>query len=76
LQPSEIEALPYYEYFYYVKNLVDHLKEQDKQQKKEQAHYDEQSANMQAQTKSSMPKMPSMGNMGSMKAPSVKMPKL
>ena len=71
--------MPYYEYWYYVKHLIDHLKEQDNANKKEQEKYDEQSAEMKSQTK--MPKLPNYGNftsgsMGGMKMPSVKMPKL
>lgn len=76
LQPSEIEALPYYEYWYYVKHLTEHLKGQDSANRKEQDKYEEQSNDMKSQAK--MPKMPNYGNFnaGSMKMPSVKLPKL
>ena len=68
IQPSEVESLPYYEYFYIVKELSEMLKEQQKGNSKQEESMNEQMSDM----KSSMPKMP---NMNSMKAPSIKMPK-
>lgn len=80
LQPSEIDSLPYYEYWYYVKHLSDHLKEQDKERRKEQDGQNAQYEQISSMTKQSQPKMPNMGNFGSgfggVKAPSVKMPRL
>lgn len=78
MQPSEIDSMFYYEYWYYVRNLIDFLKEQDSTQKKEQEKADEQQAAMQSQMKA--PKLPNYGNFGSgfktPSLPSVKMPKL
>jgi len=68
IQPSEVESLPYYEYFYIVKELSEMLKEQQKGNTKQEESMNEKMDSM----KSQMPKMP---NMGSMKAPSIKMPK-
>jgi hypothetical protein len=68
IQPSEVESLPYYEYFYTVKELSNMLKEQQKGQQKQEESQNEQMANM----KSQMPKMPTQS---SFKTPSIKMPK-
>ena len=68
IQPSEVESLPYYEYFYIVKELSTMLKEQQKGQQRQDEAQSEQMANM----KSQMPKMP---NMNSFKPSSMKMPK-
>lgn len=68
IQPSEVESLPYYEYFYIVKELSTMLKEQQKGQQKQDDAQAEQMANM----KSQMPKMP---NMNSFKPSAMKMPK-
>ena len=69
IQPSEIESLPYYEYFYIVKELSNMLKEQQKGNTRQE----ESTAATMDNMKSQMPKMP---NMSSMKTPSLKMPKL
>lgn len=69
IQPSEVESLPYYEYFYIVKELSEMLKEQQKGNTRQEESMNEKMDSM----KSQMPKMP---NMASMKAPSIKMPKL
>lgn len=71
IQPSEVESLPYYEYFYIVKELSDMLKEQQKGNQKQEDMMNDRMDGM----KSSMPKMPNMNNLGNMKAPAVKMPK-
>ena len=77
IQPSEVEALPYYEYFYIVRELSDMLKEQQKGQKQQEEDFQEQKSSFK---QPQMPKMPNMGSMsGGFKAPtmpSVKMPKL
>jgi sortase (surface protein transpeptidase) len=66
IQPSEIDQLEYYEYWYYVQNLKDHLDKKNKAQKdQEQAQSEKYST-----SKYTNPKVPSM-NM-----PSVKMPKI
>lgn len=69
LQPSEIEALPFYEYHYIIKELSAMLKEQNKGNSKQQEQANEQMAGM----KMNNPKMPNMSNM---KMPSFKSPKL
>lgn len=61
LQPSEIEGLDYYEYWYYIKDMTEVIKKENKSNTEQQ----EQQANAQ----SSM-KMPSF------KQPSFKMPKM
>jgi len=69
IQPSEVEALPYYEYHYIVKELSAMLKEQQKSNENQNEQMNDQMANM----KSNQPKMPTMGNM---KMPKITMPKL
>ena len=67
LQPSEIENMDYYEYWYYVKNLQEHLKERNKQNKDQQEQANERTNSFKT------PKMPKVPNL---KTPSLKMPKL
>jgi len=68
IQPSEVESLPYYEYFYIVKELSEMLKDQQKGNAKQEESMNEKMSDM----KSQVPKIP---NMNSMKTPSIKMPK-
>lgn len=70
MQPSEIEEMYYYEYWYYVKNLQDYIKSKNKQQMDQQEHAESQ------QSAYRSPKAPKMPSVPSMKAPSLKMPKL
>jgi hypothetical protein len=70
LQPSEIDALDFYEYQYYVQNLTEHLKKQNKEEQ-------EQNEQMQEQYSTQTPKVPKMSDYG-MKMPKMsgmKMPK-
>jgi len=67
MQPSEIENMYYYEYWYYVKNLQEHLKERNKQNKDQQEQANERTNSFKT------PKMPKVPNL---KTPSLKMPKL
>lgn len=67
LQPSEIEDLYYYEYWYYVKNLQEYLKTKNKQQEDQQE---------QANTQTSSYKTPKMPKVPNLKTPSLKKPKL
>lgn len=69
IQPSEVEALPYYEYHYIVKELSDMLKEQQKGQDRQSEQMNDQMQGMKMQ----QPKLPKMQDM---KMPSIKMPKL
>lgn len=69
IQPSEVEALPYYEYHYIVKELSDMLKEQQKGQDRQSEQMNDQMNGMKMQ----QPKLPKMQDM---KMPSIKMPKL
>jgi sortase (surface protein transpeptidase) len=68
MQPSEIENMDYYEYWYYVKNLSDHLKQQQKQNKEQEEQYAGASKNTTQHHK--MPKTPNL------KVPNIKVPKL
>ena len=70
MQPSEIENMYYYEYWYYVKNLSEYIKAKNKQQGESQEQQDSQ---MQSMRSASSPKMPKTPNL---KTPSLKMPKL
>lgn len=70
MQPSEIENMYYYEYWYYVKNLQEYIKAKNKQHTDQQEQQEKQSAAMRSQSTPKMPKVPSM------KAPSIRMPKL
>jgi hypothetical protein len=70
MQPSEIENLFYYEFWYYVKNLSDYIKEKNNQNKDQQEQQAQQQSEMTSRYKT--PKMPSVP---SFKAPSMKMPK-
>ena len=69
IQPSEVEALPYYEYHYIVKELSNMLKEQQKGNDRQSEQMNEQMAS----SKASMPKMPKLTQP---KMPSMSMPKL
>ena len=69
LQPGEIDNLDYYEYFYYVQNLSDHLKNQ---QKKE----GEQNEQMQEKYGDYKKHIPNMSQYKSPKMPNIKMPKI
>jgi len=77
LQPSEIEALDYYEYWYYVKDMAEVLKKQNSENS-------DQTDQMTAQQKGMMsgmknPKIPGMNSNGlsgtGMKMPKISMPK-
>lgn len=70
MQPSEIENMFYYEYWYYVRNLSDYIKEKNNQNKEQE----EQQAKQQSEL-SSKYKTPAMPKVPQMKAPSLKMPK-
>jgi hypothetical protein len=71
MQPSEIENMYYYEYWYYVKNLSEYIKNKNKSQTDQQEQADQQQSSMSSKYKSpTMPKIPSM------KTPSFKMPKM
>jgi hypothetical protein len=70
MQPSEIEEMYYYEYWYYVKNLQDYIKAKNKQQVDQQEHAESQQAAYKT------PKTPKMPSAPSIKAPSLRMPKL
>lgn len=69
LQPSEIDALDFYEYQYYVQNLTEHLKKQNKEEQ-------EQNEQMQEQY-GAKPKTPKIGDYGVKmpQMPGMKMPK-
>ena len=71
MQPSEIENMYYYEFWYYVKNLSEYIKNKNKQQGEQQEQQASQMSSMKSQYKP--PKMPSTP---SLKTPSIKMPKL
>ena len=70
MQPSEIENMYYYEYWYYVKNLSEYIKAKNKQQGEQQEQTDKQMGSMRSQMSPKMPKAPTI------KTPSIKMPKL
>ena len=71
MQPSEIENMYYYEYWYYVKNLSDYIKEKNKQTKDQQEQANERQSSMSSKYKTpKMPKVPTM------RTPTLKMPKL
>ena len=70
MQPSEIENMYYYEFWYYLKNLSEYIKEKNNQNKDQE----EQSAKQQSEMGSKF-KTPSMPKIHGMKAPSMKMPK-
>ena len=70
MQPSEIENMYYYEYWYYVKNLSEHIKAKNKQQGEQQEQQDKQMSSMRSQYKT--PKMPKPPKLST---PSIKMPK-
>jgi len=69
IQPSEVEALPFYEYHYIVKELSGMLKEQQKGNDKQTEQMNEQMSGM----KANQPKIPKMSDM---KMPKITMPKL
>ena len=71
MQPSEIENMYYYEYWYYVKNLSEYIKAKNKQQADQQEQAEKQQSSYRSQYK--QPKMPKVPTM---KTPSIKMPKL
>lgn len=64
LQPSEIEGLDYYEYWYYIKDMTEVIKKENKNAEQQQE-----------QQQQNAPKSPNM-KMPSFKQPSFKMPKL
>lgn len=70
MQPSEIENMYYYEYWYYVKNLSEYIKAKNKQQGEQQEQTDKQMGSMRSQMNPKMPKAPTI------KTPSIKMPKI
>jgi hypothetical protein len=61
LQPSEIDALEYYEYHYFIKDMSDVLKKQKEGQDNEQQNANEQYGK---------------NSLGSIKTPKVNMPKM
>ena len=70
MQPSEIENMYYYEFWYYVKNLSDYIKNKNKQQGDQLEQQDKQMSSMRSAYKA--PKMPKTPKISS---PSIKMPK-
>ena len=72
MQPSEIENMDYYEYWYYVQNLQEYIKAKNKAETDQQEKQEKQSQSMRA---AAAPKMPKI-SVPSMKAPSMKMPKI
>ena len=70
MQPSEIENMYYYEFWYYVKNLSDYIKNKTKQQGDQQEQQAKQMSSMRSAYKA--PKMPKTPKISS---PSIKMPK-
>ena len=60
----------YYEFWYYVKNLSDYIKNKNKQQGEQQEQQDKQMSSMRSAYKT--PKMPKTPKISS---PSIKMPK-
>jgi hypothetical protein len=71
MQPSEIENMYYYEFWYYLKNLSEYIKEKNNQN----SDQEEQTAQQQSDMNSKY-KMPSMPKVPQMKASSIKMPKM
>jgi len=70
MQPSEIENMFYYEYWYFVKNLQEHIKDKNNQNKDQEEQQQQQASEYSSMKAPSMPKIPTM------KAPSIKMPKM
>ena len=71
MQPSEIENMYYYEYWYYVKNLAEYIKQKNKANEDQQEQANKQQSDMSSKYKTpKMPKVPTF------KQPSMKMPKL
>lgn len=71
MQPSEIENMYYYEYWYYVKNLADYIKNKNKQTQDQQEQADKQQSQMSSKYKTpKMPKVPTF------KQPTLRMPKM
>jgi hypothetical protein len=70
MQPSEIENMYYYEYWYYVKNLSEYIKNKNKQQEGQQEQQDKSMSSMKSQYTPKMPSAPKLST------PSFKMPKL
>lgn len=71
MQPSEIENMYYYEYWYYVKNLAEYIKQKNKANEDQQEQANKQQGDMSSKYKTpKMPKVPTF------KQPSMKMPKL
>lgn len=69
MQPSEIENMYYYEYWYYVKNLSEYIKAKNKQQSEQSEQQEKSASSMRSAYTPKMPKTPSL------KSPSIKMPK-
>lgn len=70
LQPSEVEAMPYYEYEYIVQNLIDILKEKKEAEEGENSNYDKDSVMRDA--KKYMPSSMNSSNPGgNIKMPSI-----
>ncbi len=70
MQPSEIENMYYYEFWYYLKNLSEYIKEKNNQNRDQEKQQAQQQSDM-----SSKYKMPAMPKAPTFKAPSMKMPK-
>ena len=73
LQPSEYEDKPFYEYQYYVKDLIDILKERNEGESDNKYNVDDTYDKMKADSNKYMKgfgrNMPKIPNMGSMKMP-------
>ena len=76
LQPSEWENSPFYEYQYFIKDLIEIIKEKNGEQNDDKYNIDERYNEMKSNTSKYMKnasnmKMPSMPNMGSIKMPKI-----
>jgi hypothetical protein len=63
MQPSELNEMDYYEYWYIVKDLIEHLKKEKEAQDGQNSQQNEAMSGMRSGMKMpnmSMPKMPSM----------------
>jgi len=76
LQPSEIEALPYYELEYTIENLIEDLKKRNKENDEQQNDTLNNSAHSDSMRSINSPKIPNMGKIPSIPRGGVfKMPK-
>lgn len=72
LQPSEIDNLDYYEYFYYVQNLKEHLEKKNKAQREQEEGANEKMSKY----KKGMSTNPMAKNFKMPKMPNMNMPKI